>query len=58
VNFIWGAANLSVGLLLLVRRISEVGLNLNGVLLLGGILVAGVYLSHHFGKVMRARAAG
>lgn len=56
VNFLWGAANLLIGLLLLVRRIDSIGLNANGAFLLAGVLVAGAYLSHHFGKVMRARA--
>jgi hypothetical protein len=56
VNFLWGMANLLVGLFLLVRRIDSVGPNANGAFLLGGVLVAGAYLSHHFGTVMRARA--
>ena len=55
-NFLWGIANLLVGLVLLVRRIDGVGPNADGGLLLAGVLVAGAYLSHHFGKVMRARA--
>jgi hypothetical protein len=55
VNFLWGAANLLVGLLLLSRHMDGVGLNLDGGALLAGGLVAGGYLSQHFGRVMRAR---
>jgi hypothetical protein len=57
VNFLWGTANLLIGLFLLVQHIGAIGLNPDGALLLGGVLVAGGYLSHHFGKVMRDRAA-
>ncbi len=57
VNFLWGAANLTLGLLLLIPRADLIGLNLDGAFILGGVLVAGVYLSNHFGKVMRGRGA-
>ena len=56
VNVLWGLANLSTALTMLLRRGGAVGLNLDGVLLAGGVLVASLYLSNHFGKVMRARA--
>jgi hypothetical protein len=55
-NVLWGAANLTVGVILLARHIDSLGLNVNGALLLAGVLAAGGYLSHHFGRVMRGRA--
>lgn len=56
-NFLWGTANLLVGLVLLMRHVGGIGLNVDGALLLAGVVLAGVYLSRHFGGVMRARAA-
>ena len=54
-NFLWGSANLVVGLLLLGLFPVAVGISLEfGVLLLGALLI-GLRLSVNFGK---ARAAG
>jgi hypothetical protein len=53
VNFLWGVANLLLGLLLLSRHPAEVGVNPDFIAITVGVLVMGVYLSIHFGEVLR-----
>jgi hypothetical protein len=55
VNFLWGALNLFAGVELLRIGDVTIGLNLQFVVLILGVLVLGLYLSSHFGKVMRSR---
>ena len=54
VNFLWGTANLSIGLMLTWWAL---GLDFSVLpfLLMAGFLVAGLYLSRHFGKVRASR---
>ena len=49
-NFLWGAANLSLGLYLL-PRLDDVDPRFGRMALATGFVVIGVYLAHHFGKV-------
>jgi hypothetical protein len=56
VNFLWGFFNLLVGMFLLARHPVAVDFGPGFVTFLAGVLVMGVQLSHHFGKVMRNRA--
>jgi hypothetical protein len=56
VNFIWGFFNLVVGLFLLSRYPVAIGFNANFTTLLVGILVMGLNLSTHFGKVRRGKS--
>jgi hypothetical protein len=51
VNFLWGAFNVLVGLVLLSRHPVAVDLNPGFVVLTAGALAIGIYLSLHFGKV-------
>jgi hypothetical protein len=53
VNFLWGALNLILGALLLSHYPVEIGLNWEFAALVAGVLIAGVHLSLHFGKVRR-----
>ncbi len=55
VNFLWGAANLIVGLALLTRHQASFGLNLESLAFAAGALLLGVYVSRHFGAVRAAR---
>lgn len=57
INLLWGAANLVAGLLLLSRSAVAIGWNLDFAAMLAGGMTLGLYLSHHFGHVMRERAA-
>jgi hypothetical protein len=50
-NFLWGATNLSVGLTMLMRRLLGVQVPPKLYLLLAGFLIAGIFLSRHFGRV-------
>ena len=50
-NFVWGAANLVLGLVSLARRPVPLGANLSCLALAAGALLLGLYLSSHFGKV-------
>ena len=56
VNFLWGAANLAIGLFLLSRHPVQIGPNADCLALAGGASLIGLYLARHFGKA-RARAA-
>jgi hypothetical protein len=56
VNFLWGACNVLVGLVLLSRHPGAVDLNPGFVALAAGALAIGVYLSRHFGKVRQDKA--
>jgi hypothetical protein len=51
VNFLWGAFNFLIGVLLLSSREVAVGLNPGFASLAAGALVIGIYLSLHFGRV-------
>jgi len=53
VNFLWGALNLLIGLVLLSRHPVTVGLDPDFFALGVGVLVIGVYLAIHFGKVRK-----
>jgi hypothetical protein len=51
VNFLWGALNVFVGLLLLSSHPVSVSFNWGFAALFAGALAIGIYLSVHFGKV-------
>jgi hypothetical protein len=51
VNFLWGAANFFVGLYLLERHPVSVGLSVDFLVLLAGVLALGMHLSMHFARV-------
>ncbi len=51
INFLWGAFNLAVGIVLLSRHPIVVGLNPECLAIAAGTLVIGSYLSRHFGWV-------
>ena len=51
VNFLWGAGNFFVGLHLLQRHPVSVGLNVDFVVLLAGVLALGTFSSMHFARV-------
>lgn len=53
-NFLWGAANLSIGLYLL-PHLDDADPRLGRIALALGFVAAGAYLSHHFGKVRADR---
>jgi hypothetical protein len=53
VNFLWGFLNLVIGLLLFSRQRLTIDLYPNLTALLVGILLMGLQLSSHFGKVQR-----
>jgi hypothetical protein len=55
VNFLWGALNLLIGLVLLFRNPVVIGLNGDFIALIVGFLALGVQLSLHFGKVRKNR---
>lgn len=57
VNFLWGLFNIVVGLLLLSRRGVLIGFNGEFGALLAGVLVGGLQLANHFGKVQRSKSA-
>ena len=57
VNFFWGAANFFVGLYLLQGHPVTVGLSVDFLVFLAGVLVLGTFASLHFGSVRRAKAA-
>jgi hypothetical protein len=57
INFLWGALNLGVGLLILTRHPVTLGANLECVSVALGALVLGVFMSVHFGKVRRQAAS-
>lgn len=50
VNFIWGGANLLMGLIILTRRPLELGANFETLGLIAGALLLGAYLSRRFGS--------
>ena len=54
VNFLWGAANLFVGLYLLQRHPVSVGLSVEFLVLLAGVLALGTHASVHFARVRGA----
>jgi hypothetical protein len=54
INFVWGAANLLIGISLL-PRLDDVDPRLGRLALLVGFLLIGLYLSRHFGQVRAAR---
>jgi hypothetical protein len=56
VNFGWGAANLLVGLYLLQRHPVSVGLSMDFIAFLAGVLALGTFASLHFGKVRSTKA--
>ena len=49
-NFLWGSTNLSISLTL-TRRALGMDFSILPFLLIAGFLMAGIYLSRHFGKV-------
>ena len=53
-NFLWGAANLSLGLYLL-PHLDDADPRFGRIALAGGFIVIGLYLAHHFGKVRDTR---
>jgi len=53
VNFLWGAFNLFVGLLLLSWNPVAIGFHLDFAALIAGFLALGVQLSVHFAKVRK-----
>ncbi len=55
VNFLWGTINACAAVAILSNGAVALGANLSGVAMLAGILVLGIYLSHHFGKVRTQR---
>ena len=55
INFLWGLANLVVGLILLARNPVTLGVNSGSLAMLAGALLLGIYLALHFGKVEGAR---
>lgn len=57
VNFLWGFFNFLVGIYLLSRYPVAVGFSPNFVALMVGVLVMGLQLSLHFGKVQRDKSA-
>ncbi|MCU1740606.1 MULTISPECIES: hypothetical protein [Pseudomonas] len=57
VNFLWGAFNLLVGLVLLSRQPVIIGLNPEFIALTVGALAIGTYLCVHFGKVRASAKA-
>lgn len=54
INFVWGAANLLIGISLL-PRLDDADPRLGRLALLVGFLVIGLHLSRHFGQVRAAR---
>jgi hypothetical protein len=56
INVLWGLLNLTIGLLLLARHPLIVLTPLGIVAIMLGMLVIGVFLAQHFGKVRRGRA--
>ena len=50
VNFLWGAANLALGLARLASHPVTLGANLDCLVLALGALTLGLYLAWHFGK--------
>ena len=57
VNLVWGFANLFVGALLLSYWPVGWRIGPSFLLFFAGVLVMGLFLAIHFGRVMRARAA-
>ena len=55
VNFLWGAVNLTAGIVILVRNHVILGPNPRCYALAAGALVMGLWLSHHFGKARAAK---
>ena len=53
VNFLWGAFNTIVGLVLLSLQPPTIGPNLPFAVTVAGALMLGTYLSLHFGKVRK-----
>ncbi len=54
VNFFWGAANFFAGFYLLQRHPVTVGLSVDFLVLLAGVLAIGTHLAWHFGRVRSA----
>jgi len=52
-NFIWGASNLFAATLISIRRFPSVQIMPDLVALATGFLLAGIYLSLHFGRVRK-----
>ncbi len=50
INFVWGTANLLIGISLL-PRLDDADPRLGRLALLAGFLLLGLYLSRHFGRV-------
>lgn len=57
VNFVWGTANLLIGIALL-PRLADVDPQLGRFALLAGFLAIGIYTSLHFGRVRASRNDG
>jgi hypothetical protein len=57
VNFIWGFFNLLVGIFLFSRHPAAPGFNPEFATLVAGILLMGMNLSTHFGKVQRSKSS-
>jgi hypothetical protein len=57
VNFIWGFFNLLVGIFLFSRHPAAPGFNSEFATLMAGVLLMGMNLSIHFGKVQRNKSA-
>ncbi len=55
VNFLWGAANLFAGVYLLQNHPVSVGLSVDFLVFLAGVVALGVQLSLHFGAVRRMK---
>lgn len=53
-NFVWGTANLLIGISLL-PRLDDADPRLGRLALLAGFLILGFYLARHFGQVRAAR---
>ena len=52
-NFLWGASNLAVAIVITIRRFAPIE-TIHGVILLAaGFLLAGTYLSMHFSKTRK-----
>ena len=51
VNFLWGSFNLLVAIALLVWHPIDLGFNVECAVFIGGFLLMGIGLAHHFGKV-------
>lgn len=55
VNFLWGALNFVIGIVLLSRYPLAVGFNPGFLTLIAGALTIGIFCSRHFGKVRESK---